>query len=713
MNKKIVLMFLLILCLFIAPIKMGAVTDAKLIKSNPGEDSSHEIGISWHMDLNKTEGRVEYTKKTDTTWVDAKIVYGDKVKVDVFHQREFYHYTATLRDLDASTEYMYKVGQDTLSEIYYFKTAGSDTFNFLWVSDWHAYTPLPGRTNNVTNLIKNMLIIESDIDFIFSTGDDLAYGSDYEAYEYLYAQSQYKTHMFASTVGNHDVMKNINGINYPDEYTDEFFKRTHFHPQNGYPGQEGASYYFKYGTVLFIVLNSEDVKKKTPLDSAKAWVKEVIDNNPAQYIAVAMHYQWFDGRSGATNAQYTDWRYFFDENKVDLAMAGNNHIYIRTNRIYNDQQTGTEKGTVYMQAPSSDGERGITNVGEFNRNTHIIEEIWSQGQKTIGGMIVRVTPEGISHELIDGLSRLRAEGSFNSRYKDYDFDKEAFLNSIALYSNGSDDVIAADEEGLLFTDKIDYYENDVHIGTNHFNTLADTTFKIDVLDYNNIKAKVSFLDGTIGEVNLINKEYYNLENLAVKVTDGQLELTWEYLGDDEFNLYVYEEDILLKEVSVNDLSVKFSGLDFDTKFTIKPKIDSNISYYNVMNNIFGDVNLDNKVDTDDLKLLIEHISGKNSIDSNLYNYASFDVDGDNEITLLDLTYLHLFVNGLSDKSNKHKVTIKFYNQNNYVIKIVEVYRGDDVIPPNLKDLGDLIHLGWDKDLNNVGSDLDVKPILLR
>lgn len=712
--KKLLSLCLFIFVLFIIPIRVDANIEATIITANPGEDSSSMMNISWLMDSSKTKGKMVYTKKSDSEWKNSETVDGVKELVDIFRGKVFYHYYVELKDLDANTEYMYRVGQDSLSDIYHFKTGGLDAFNFLWVSDWHAYGPLPGRADRNAQVIRASLAIEPEIDFIFSTGDDLAYGSDYEAQKYVYDKDQYKSHMVSTTVGNHDVMHVVNGVYYDN--TDEFFTSTHHHPQNGYAGQVGASYYFKYGPALFIVLNNEDINyghssKKVGLDKAQVWAKEVIVNNPSQYIFVAMHYQWFDGRNGKTNAQYTDWRNFFDENNVDLAMAGNNHVYLKTKgRIYNDEPSNTNNGTVYMQAPSSDGERGVQH-GDIVNNAHIIEEMWSQGTNTIGTIIVNVTKEGVSHRLIDNAGRIRATGEFASRYKEYDFNKEEFLDKIEVHKVNNQNVITAPEEGIKFVERIEYYDEEELIGVNYFYQLKDTSFKLDNQNYFNLKAKVSFLDGTTKEINLINENYYNLENVSINLEDEQLKLSWDYDGLDDFNLYIYSEEELIKQVSVKDKSVLLGEHHLNKLFVVKPTINSKKTFYNVKYNNIGDGNFDQEINLEDVLLILDYLNKERELTAQ--QKLLLDIDDDGQITIVDLTYLHLYINKNSPITTKETYMVNFYDQFENLILSKEVYRGSDVIPPDLIVEGDFVFIGWDKNLNNISSNLNVLPILIR
>ena len=145
--------------------------------------------------------------------------------------------------------------------------------------------------------------------------------------------------------------------------SNEYFRHVNNNPLNGYPGEEGVCYYFKYGPALFIMLNNEDMRSDEGLAAAQAWVREVIENNPSKYIVVMEHYQWFFGENGRSS-QYNRWKELFDACGVDLAIGANNHIYVRTNAVYQDKETDGSVGTVYIQTPSSDNERGQS-LGEW------------------------------------------------------------------------------------------------------------------------------------------------------------------------------------------------------------------------------------------------------------------------------------------------------------------------------------------------------------
>ena len=130
--------------------------------------------------------------------------------------------------------------------------------------------------------------------------------------------------------------------------------------------------------------------------------EKVISENPAKYIIVMEHYQWFYATDGRTS-QYARWHDLFDECGVDLAIAGNNHIYARTNAIYHDAETDGTTGTVYLQTPSSDNERGQA-TKEWTDNKDKIKFIWSEGPQTVGALLMHVD-NGTPLDSVDVLAK--------------------------------------------------------------------------------------------------------------------------------------------------------------------------------------------------------------------------------------------------------------------------------------------------------------------
>jgi hypothetical protein len=388
------------------------------IVTNPGEESSTQMNIGWHADLGCTNCIVSYTKKSDSAWAHADNVEGTYEYCDAFdgiysktasgadtyEDAVFLDCGVTLTGLERDTEYMYKVcaGSGVSSATHYFKTAGAAEFSFLWIGDFHCYPPLSSRLSNAVKVVNAALAVDPGVSFIFSTGDVVAWGGSYSFWKGLYEQDFIKNYMFANVLGNHDAMTRTGSTS-----ADYFMFANNF-PRNGYPGQEGVCYWFIYNNVLFITLNNEAMSRNAAGQTdAKNWAAGIIQKLKGQYryIFIGEHYQWFNGRTGSTS-WYANWKDFCNEHGVALALSGNNHIYERTHPLCHDQVVADGKGTVYMEVPSSDGDRGVE-AGTLTQNTEKLAYTYSShiksgnGEvKTMGCVLVNVGAERITTRLV-------------------------------------------------------------------------------------------------------------------------------------------------------------------------------------------------------------------------------------------------------------------------------------------------------------------------
>ncbi len=388
-----------------------------------------QMNIGWQADRGDTNCTVIYTVATDASWAQARTAKGTSKWCEIFdginsktpagvdwkEEAKFWDYGASLTELTPNTRYMYKVesGAGNPGEtnrvngrgetaVHYFKTAGASDFSFVWISDIHAYTPIPNRVKNANAVLEAAIKIDPRVDFVFGTGDVVAWGASYSFWRYLYDQPFAKNHMFANVIGNHDWMaRGGDGSN-------DYFCIANNNPANGYAGQEGVCYWFIYGDVLFLMFNNELMKKSAVAEeTAKTWAAHVIENQKGKYkrIVIAEHYQWFDGRNGKAS-WYDHWKDFCDKYNVALALSGNNHVYARSRPLRGGKVVPAGQGTVYMQAPSSDGERGVE-AGEVTANGDKLAFTYSSHEhsnvkevKTIGCVLVHVTPAAIATKLV-------------------------------------------------------------------------------------------------------------------------------------------------------------------------------------------------------------------------------------------------------------------------------------------------------------------------
>ncbi len=357
----------------------SAQSYAYTVIANPGEDASTEIRLNWHTDTGSGDSYIIYTKKRDRHWRKAITIQANQALCTVFdsiyskrpngenffEDARFIRNTVALQGLKAGTEYMYVLSSDRPSstvsfapgdsEIRFFRTAPeSPEWAMGIISDIHVYAPLPDRQRAAMKMIQQLeRQNRKPFDMMLNVGDIAAWGGSYSFWPTLYADSTFSRYVWAGVNGNHDNMTRQNA------QSNGFFRNVNNNPLNGYDGETGVSYHFTYGNTLFVMLNNEAMRSEEGLAKAQNWTREVINNNPAEYIIVVSHYQWFMGGDGSSS-QYSRWKELFDQYGVGLAISGNNHIYVRTNALYADRETDGTKGTVYIQAPSADNERGFS-----------------------------------------------------------------------------------------------------------------------------------------------------------------------------------------------------------------------------------------------------------------------------------------------------------------------------------------------------------------
>ena len=379
-----------------------------MIITNPGEDCTNSMNISWHSRCDFTDNYLIFHKKYSKKWekvypsshfVDVfdKVYSITKKRKDFYQDVKFYHHEVTLDCLDPDTYYSYKVNGS--KALYTFKTAPKEEFSFLWFSDFHAYPPCGNRLKRAQKLLSDMDKLHPKSDFVFCSGDAIAWGGSYKFWEDFYDIPEIKKFMVSNVLGNHDFMSR----GYLKD-TSDYFKEVNNFPKNSYPGELGVSYFFKYANCLFIVFHNEHMgvgegEKKEEIMKAYDFLEKTIKENPSDYIFLCQHYQWINGVKGRDcSFGYLRWKDLCDKYHIDLALSANDHTYLRTYPIY--QGKVNEKGTVYMQCPSCDGERGQS-LEEMTEVNPKIAFRYATGSDTIGGIYVKVGREFVETTLYD------------------------------------------------------------------------------------------------------------------------------------------------------------------------------------------------------------------------------------------------------------------------------------------------------------------------
>ena len=574
---------LLIVITFIVRINVSEVNEPRLLMANPGEDSSTEMNINYH--INTTANMVVYSTSPS---MDEPVFYAapECVALPFDGLKDEYQCFATLDNLNPNTRYYYGVLGASQNTYKSFITAGAAEFSFAHVTDIHSYKSGVNNTRvAAANKVLNKINEIKDFDFVLASGDVTAYGTVYEQWETLYGMDTLKSKMFTLTPGNHDYYNTSAQVT-----NDSYFNAVTNNPKNGATGTVNSSYYFRYGNTLFVSLNSEAAANNASLRANQIkWLNEVTANNPADFIVAFTHRPFYTG-DGENAGQANDMRsYFqevFDQTGVDLVLSGHNHVYARTNQVYNNTKVeGESLGTTYITGIQI-GDRYKATAG----TKPAIVDIHHAGAGQDGGSLITVTHDKILIEFIkmDGtrlypyeihsksaqIDKQGIESSFtveknleeNTAVISYDYAVPGHLKNIMVYDQDNQllDTILNPESG---TYEIKNIPNVSRYKLNLKLQLRDNSFIYQQLEVYDERYDY----GTIGNFEIIEEE---LETILT--WDGSINLNkvshLEIYVNDEFLKLInpVNTETVLDKVSPykeNDISVRIVGKDQSIMYT--------------------------------------------------------------------------------------------------------------------------------------------------
>lgn len=519
MKKYLYVLFLFVIscfCLLMVDLSVSsASSEVYLIMTNPAEDCNTSMTITWHTLVEGTY--VEYTVKEDEDFSESIKVDGIYEELTIYNGStdsditDFKCY-AVLENLQPDTEYSYRVGKDSLSDVYSFKTGGVEDFNFAVVSDIHVYTKLATRLTKAEDLV-NSFDQKGNLSFVLSVGDTMAYGTHRGYWDDLCNSSIIRDQMFAATPGNHDYY-NGSATFLDDSYFNAYTKN----PDNGPEGMKNTTYYFYYNNIMFISLNSEDAcTNDTKKQLQREWLNEVLEKNTANFIVVYFHRSMYPGSGGNTGhakkmkEAYQD---LFDKYGVDLVFGGHDHVYVRTAKILNGTTSDSGLfGTTYVSLPQI-GDRVNTSNDDY---TDIIKKFGSLS----GALFFRASKDTLSFELYnDAMERIDG-GLISSKMSLIDqkkFEKDTKITYQEKFSNMSLNIY----NGLFQrATNIKVYdgENVVLDFRPEYNKLSYPISNVSDTDLQkNYKLIITYRDGTIYEKEYLVKN----EDLEVSFTSNDI-----------------------------------------------------------------------------------------------------------------------------------------------------------------------------------------------
>ncbi len=258
----------------------------------------------------------------------------------------------TVTGLKQGKTYYYSYTENGVwSEAQPFTVQPADDFTVLYISDAQI-----GRSGDETleeilvrdtcgwnYTVGKMLTAYPNAAFAISGGDQFQSADSLVQMKAYLSPEALRSLPVANTIGNHDDDSTLYGeiFNNPNE-VDELNS-----------SEAGTGYYYTYGDVLFITINSNN---NLMLDTAKV-LREATQAHPdTKWRVVTMHHNPYS--ASLSDDDFSEERLFFsslyDLYDIDLCLSGHDHFYSRTDTMYAGEVTDGE-GTVYVQSSSASG----------------------------------------------------------------------------------------------------------------------------------------------------------------------------------------------------------------------------------------------------------------------------------------------------------------------------------------------------------------------
>lgn len=415
------------------------------VSLTPGVDET-ELNLAWYSKTSETPA-VRIAKSADMSGADEyEGTSGSAVAID---NTPYYSNKVTVKELSENTQYYYQVWKNgAWTEPEEYSTKSFSGFSFLYVGDPQigaskGQTSSEGDSmvsgsNNVStdaeanlaarndgynwNKVLNKAVAEhSNVSFMVSAGDQVNYAKNEREYAAYLGADALKSLPVATTIGNHDSGSDQYSLHYNNPNVQTGTKYT------AGKTAAGTDYYYTYGNVLFIVLDTNNYNCATHENVIK---KAISENKDAKWRVVMFHQDIYgsgldhsDSDGMVLRTQLTP---IFDENDIDVVLQGHDHTYSRTYQLTGDGRTHT--------AYNSSNYRDDENFAEEN-NCYIVKS------NTQSGTVVN--PEGTVY--------LEANSSTGSKFYNLIATQQDYIAERSQTWTPSYSVIDVDEDSFSIT----------------------------------------------------------------------------------------------------------------------------------------------------------------------------------------------------------------------------------------------------------------------
>lgn len=390
------------------------------IALTPGEKES-QLNFGWYSQKDN-QAKVRLSVRKDMS--HPVVFKGTSSKYKTLLGTTYYSNKVTAKRLKSNKVYYYQyLLNGVWSECYKYETKDPDSFSFLYVGDPQigaSKKKISSETNDAQTAelaarndayswyttLKTAINENPKLSFIISIGDQInEYVYDGSVEKDLQQEMEYagflspdviKSLPVATAIGNHDskTANYQNHFNNPNSFTEEINAT-----------KAGYDYYFTYGSVLFIVLDTNNYN----CADHEALLKKATEDNPDSSWRVVTFHQDSYGSGNHSDSDSiilrTQLTTLMDSYDIDVVLQGHDHTYSRSYLLTSDGKNHKE----YDSSVDLDDET----IKEEFLNQNLCYNIVS---KTSGAV---TNPEGVLYMV--------ANSSTGSKYYDLISTKQDYI----------------------------------------------------------------------------------------------------------------------------------------------------------------------------------------------------------------------------------------------------------------------------------------------
>ena len=328
------------------------------VSLTPGEDET-QLNFAWYSKTAETP-QVRFAT-SEAALESAAAVSGTQEDISATVEGYFSN-KVTITGLTENTDYYYQVFQDgAWQAVQNYSTQSFSNYSILYVGDpqigacksqtsseneamSESDANLAARNDsfNWNNVLNNAMSAHPDVSFLISAGDQVNTANKEEEYAGYLGAEALSSLPVATTIGNHDSKSAQYSYHYNNPNA---FATTDTAYTEGMTAA-GTDYYYTYGDVLFIVLDTNNYNCSTHENVIK---KAVEENSNAKWRVVTFHqdiygsgYDHSDSDGIVLRTQLTP---IMDKYDVDVVLQGHDHTYSRSYQLTSDgaQHTAYDK----------------------------------------------------------------------------------------------------------------------------------------------------------------------------------------------------------------------------------------------------------------------------------------------------------------------------------------------------------------------------------